>query len=270
MSTPIEKADQFLQENELDRIDFHETSYAWGFRENEPIIALIEGSDGGSVFQSVMGLYWASAEYIAKPWCLLLMVDNIPLPQMQMLEKLSKQYNIQQVSGETLLPIISSQLKKLTEILDEYIPENTSDPIKTLGESMRSWSAVKPVHEYTYHPEIEVGPLDLYRENGQLVPSRKTVPLIAASGEKRVEGILPRLMDIKNGLYFDTEHRNLPMVFRIRTGDEPMLVTRFEADKCNIVEATSFWSLHQDFKQTNRLAFIEPNTGDILFNCVRV
>ena len=33
MSTPIEKADQFLQENELDRIDFHETSYAWGFRE---------------------------------------------------------------------------------------------------------------------------------------------------------------------------------------------------------------------------------------------
>jgi hypothetical protein len=270
MSTPIEEADRFLLKNGLDKIDFNETSYAWGFRENEPIIALIQSIDGGEVFQSVMSLYWASAEYIAKPWCLLLVVDDLPPPQRQMLESLSKQYNIQQIENKELLHTVQNQLKRLTEILIEYIPEDSENPIKALGESMKGWRTEKPATEFNYGLNIEVGNLDLYRENDQLVPSRKTIPLTAASDETRIEGILPRLISNQNGLHFDTEHRNLPMVFRLTVGEKSELVMRFEADKSNIIEATSFWSLHQSFIHTNKLAFIEPNTGDILFNCVRV
>ena len=112
-----------------------------------------------------------------------------------------------------------------------------------------------------------MGNLDIYKEKGELVPSRKTIPLTASTGKTRIEGILPRLISIKDGLFFDTEHRNLPMVFKLILCDSSRLVLRYEADKGNIVEATSFWSLYQCFFSTGRLAFIELNTGDILFSC---
>ena len=111
--------------------------------------------------------------------------------------------------------------------------------------------------------------LEIYNENGELVPSRKTIPLTASSGKTRIEGVLPRLINIEAGLFFDTEHRNLPMVYQLSVGDSSRLVFRYEADKGNIVEASSFWRIYQCFLSTGRLAFIEPNTGDILFSCVR-
>ena len=142
-------------------------------------------------------------------------------------------------------------------------------PISALRKSIKQWREKKPVHEYSYMVEVETGNLDIYRENGELVPSRKTIPLTVSTGKARIEGILPRLISIKEGLFFDTEHRNLPMVFRLEIGVLSRLVFRYEADKGNIMEATSFWFFYQCFLSTGKLAFIEPNTGDILFSCVR-
>ena len=268
MSSPIESLDTLLQDNGLNQINFHGTDYAWGFREDEPIIALITKQPPELAFQSAMSLYWASADYISKPWCLLLDVE-IPPHQKGMLENLAIQYNIQQVDAEKLVNTAVTQLAKLGEILEAYIPENTDKPVKTLGESIKRWRSEKPFHEYNYKTDIQLGNLDVYKENGELVPSRKTIPLTATSGDNRIDGILPRLMDTDNGLFFDTEHRNLPMVFKIDTRKDEITL-RFEADKSNIIEATAFWGLQKAFTMTKGLAFIEPNTGDILFNCVGV
>ncbi len=268
MPSPVESLDTFLLDNGLTRINFHGTSHAWGFRDDEPIIALITEQPPGLAFQSAMSLYWASADYISKPWCLLIDAD-IPLHQKELLENLATQYNIQQVNGENLVDTASLQLQKLVEILREYIPKDSDKPIETLGKSIKSWRSEKPFYENSYKIDIQTGNLDIYKENDELVPSRKTIPLTLSSSDKRIEGILPRLISIENGLLFETEHRNLPMVYKIDTG-ENRLVMRFEADKSNIIEATAFWGLQISFTVTKRLAFIEPNTGDILFNCVGV
>ena len=268
MPAPFKEVEKYLQENGLDRIDFQGTDTAWGYRENEPIFAIIQSSDGGAAFQSAMSLYWAAAEYIMKPWCLFLLVDELAPHFLQMLENLRSQYNIQIIPSEDLLlDVVRKQLERLTTILDRYIPEDAENPSKALSESIRGWKEKKPASEYEHNVAIETGSLEVYKENGQLVPSRKTIPLTAVSGETRIDGILPRLVSIEDGLSFDTEHRNLPMVFRLHIGEEAKLVTRFEADKGNIMEATSFWSLHKEYTRTKKLAFIEPNTGDILFSC---
>lgn len=264
----VEELENYLISNGLTRIEFHGTDYAWGFRVNEPIIALITGQDAGMAFQSAMSLYWASADYISKPWCLLLDVANVPRHQRGMLDNLARQYNIQLVVEDELLKTAVEQLNLLVSLLDVYIPDDKS--LKALGGSIKSWRSEKPAHEYSYNIPVETGNLDVYKENDELKPSRKTIPLTAISGDIRIEGILPRLMSTGDGLFFDTEHRNLPMVFNLKIGTESVLVMRFEADKANIIEASAFWGLHQAFEASKRLAFIEPNTGDILFNCGRV
>ena len=268
MKPAVEELNSFLLGNGMKAIQFHGTDYAWGFREDEPIIALIVKSDGGEAFQAAMSVYWASAEYIAKPWCLFIIADVEP-HQRQLLESLAKQYNIETVLTENLLSKAKEQLRRFTRILDVYIPEYSKDQLISLGESIKRWRDEKPVKEHSFKVQVETGNLDIYKENGELVPSRKTIPLTAKSGDSSIEGILPRLMSVDGGLYFDTEHRNLPMVFKLRVSDSSSLVLRFETDKSNLTEATSFWGLFKDFTRTNRLAFIEPNTGDILFSCVR-
>ncbi|MCW4012776.1 MAG: hypothetical protein NWF07_07265 [Candidatus Bathyarchaeota archaeon] len=270
MPNPIEELEQYLQENGLTRTEFHGTTYAWGFRENEPIIAYINEKDPGLAFQSIMSLYWASADYITKPWCLLVEAENIPPHQKGMLDNLASQYNIQLVSEETLFSTARKQLDNLVGILNEYIPENSENPLKMLGESIKGWRQEKPAKEYSYKVKIETGNLDIYKENNELTPNRKTIPLTATSGNNRVESILPRLVEAGETLVFDTEHRNLPMVYKLIIGEDSRIITRFEADKGNIIEATGFWGLYHAFNASKRLAFIEPNTGDILFNCTRI
>jgi hypothetical protein len=171
------------------------------------------------------------------------------------------------VTENELAETASMQLSNLISILDVYVPEDKS--VTALGEVIRNWRTEKPVHEYSYDVAIETGNLNVYKENDELTPSRKTIPLTAQSGDIRIEGILPRLINVENGLFFDTEHRNLPIVFKLIISTESKLVTRFESDKSNIIEASAFWGLHQAFEALKRLAFIEPNTGDILFNCGR-
>ncbi len=268
MKPAVEDLNSFLLENGMKTIQFHGTDYAWGFREDEPVIALIAKSDGSEAFQVAMSVYWASAEYIAKPWCLFIITEFEP-HQRQMLENLAKQYNIETTSPDNLLSKTEEQLRRLTEILKVYIPEESENQLISLGESMKRWREEKPVKEHSFKVQVETGNLNIYKENGELVPSRKTAPLTAISGDSSIEGILLRLISIDYGLYFDTEHRNLPMVFKLSVSEASSLVLRFEADKSNLIEAASFWSLLKDFSSTNRLAFIEPNTGDILFSCER-
>ena len=270
MPNLIMELEQHLQENGLKRTEFQGTTYAWGFRENEPIIAYINEKDPGLAFQSIMSLYWASADYVTKPWCLLVEAENIHPHQRGMLDNLASQYNIQQVSENTILDTVTEQLDYLVSVLKEYIPEKTESPLKALGESIKNWRQEKPVKEYSYKVKIETGNLDIYKENNELTPNRKSIPLTATSGNNRVESILPRLVEAEKHLVFDTEHRNLPMVYKLIIGETSTLVTRFEADKGNIIEATGFWGLYHAFNESKRLAFIEPNTGDILFECTRI
>ena len=268
MISAVEELNSFLMGNGMEAISFHGTDYAWGFREDEPVIALIVKRDGSEAFQAAMSVYWASAEYIAKPWCLFIIADLEPHHR-QMIENLARQYNIETKSPENLLSKTEIQLEKLTEILEAYIPEDSENQLLSLGDSIKRWREKKPVKERSFNIQVETGNLDVYRENGELVSSRKTIPLTTKSGDSSIEGVLPRLISVDEGLYFDTEHRNLPMVFKLRVSEASTLVLRFEADKSNLIEATSFWSLFKKFTSMNRLAFIEPNTGDILFSCKR-
>jgi hypothetical protein len=268
MDSQITAVDEFLRKQGLERIEFHGTDYSWGFRENEPVIALIAKGDGGAAFQAAMSLYWASAEYIVKPWCLFISVEDIAPHHRQMIENLSRQFNINMVPIDVLFESVEEQLDDLVKILEAYVPEGSIEPFIDLGKSVRSWGEEKPANEYSYNVTIEVGNLDVYKEGDELTPSRKTIPLTVTAGETKIDGVLPRLVKVDDsGCFFDTEHRNLPMVFRLFIGDSSRLVLRFEADKCNMIEATSFWSLYHGFLRTGRLAFIEPNTGDILFSC---
>lgn len=265
MESPITKTDRFLTENGLEKIHFHGTSHAWGYRENEPVIAVISDVDGDTAFQQAMSLYWGSAEYIPKPWCLFIIVDMAP-HHGQMLENLAKQYNIHKIPVENLPEATKKEIENLQSLLKQYIPKDTNNPATALAESIKNWKTEKPSHEQKYKVKIETGNLEAYKENGRLAPSRKTIPLTVQSGDARIDGILPRLVDAGDGLVFDTEHRNLPMVYKLWIGECSELLLRFEADKGNIVEAASFWAVYQSFTRTKKLAFIEQNTGDILFS----
>ena len=269
MPNDIKPIESLLLKNGLERIEFNGADYSWGFRENEPIISILFSQNDGTTYQKAMSLYWAAADYVSKPWCLFITIDHLAQSHMDLLINISKQYNIRLTKRNELLSSISIQLFTFTSILLEYIPPGSVNPLKELGESIKRWKEDKPVKEYNYEVNIKTGNLDVYKENETLASSRITIPLMVTANETRIEGILPRLVNVDNGLLFDTEHRNLPMVFRIKIGDTSELTLRFEADKSNMNEATIFWSLYQEFMRTNRLLFIEPNTGDTLFNCLR-
>lgn len=266
MPSHIEEIDAYLQEKGMDRVEFHGIDQSWGFREGEPIIGVIGRRE--SAFQAAMSLYWASADFITKPWCLLLVDSGLHDQQKAMLDNLSRQHNIRMVSEDRLFTVIESQLDWLVKVLDVYIEYN-ENPINSLGESMKKWRTDKPAHEHSFRVDTETGKLDVYMENGELSPGRKTIPLTVTSDDARIEGVLPRLVSTENGLLFDTEHRNLPVVFKLQVAEDSELVMRFEADKSNIIEATVFWGLFNSFTVKNKLAFIAPNTGDTLFSCWR-
>ncbi|MBD3173467.1 hypothetical protein GF326_13480 [Candidatus Bathyarchaeota archaeon] len=263
MQDHIKEINSYLLHRGFEPLEYSVLDYAWGWRPEEPVIALIETAS----FQSAMNLYWSSAEYITKPWCLLINGDKVPSHQQILLEKLSRQYNIHSVNPEEYLPSVKQQLTRLVKILDTYIPDGSRNPLMDLGDSVKTWREMKPVNEYKYSVEIETGNLDAYKVDGELVPSRKTIPLTIRSNRAIIEGVLPRLVDTIPYPLFDTEHRNLPMVLRLRLGDRSQLSLRFEADKSNLLEATSFWRLHGEFIDTGKIEILENNTGKILFSC---
>ena len=88
---------EYLTSNGLEIIPFHGADQAWGYRENEPVFAFIsDPSDGSMVFQNAMSLYWATAEYISRPWCLFMITGAQMMPHYrQMMENLAAQYNIE-------------------------------------------------------------------------------------------------------------------------------------------------------------------------------
>ena len=130
---------------------------------------------------------------------------------------------------------------------------------------MRLWKAEKPFQEDVIPVEVNLGNLFIYEENGRLAPNRTTVPLTAVSGDATLEGILPRLIQTEPYLVFFTEHRNLPIVFKLELGVDPKLTVRFEADKGNLIEATSFESLVTAIKSTGEISFDNPNSGERVF-----
>ncbi len=260
---------EYLTNNGLQLIPFHSADQAWGYRENEPVLAFInDPTDGTMGFQNAMNMYWATAEYISKPWCLFMVTGEPMMPhQKGMLENLTVQYNIQlheKPSEDDVRIGVKAQLDKLVSIMHRYIPEGASNPSKALGDSMKGWKDEKPALEDVFEVNVSLGDLSIYEENGELVPSRTTVPLTVTSGDVEIEGMLPRLIQ-SNPLIFYTEHRNLPTVFTIDLGKNTF-TARFEADKGNLIEATSYESMMNCFKSDGELSFIDPNTGETVFN----
>ena len=79
MSLPSDEIHAYLTSNGLEVIRFQGADLSYGYRENEPAFAFIhDEGDGSMAFQKAMGLYWATAEYISKPWCLV-MVTALPM-----------------------------------------------------------------------------------------------------------------------------------------------------------------------------------------------
>jgi len=260
----------YLTSNGLELIPFQGADTAYGYRENEPVFAFIhDPGDGSMAFHKAMGLYWATAEYISKPWCLIMVTEVPMMPHnKQMLDNLGTQYNIRLLETPqdgAVLDITTEQLNHLTYLLQRYIDPNASNPSVSLGKSFRAWKADKPVLEDVIPVEIEPRAVSIYEENGLMVPNRTTVPLAVTSGAAELEGVLLRLVQSEPHLIFYTEHRNLPSVFRLDLGDQT-LTMRFEADKANIIEATSFESLVMAFQLKREIKFIDQNSGQTVFN----
>jgi hypothetical protein len=256
----------YMTSSGLELIPFHGVDQAWGYRENEPVFAFIsDPADGSMVFQNAMSLYWATAEYISRPWCLFMITGAPMMPHHRlMLENLAVEYNIvilESSKQDELLGLVKAQLASLTSIMHRYIESGAEKA--SLGESIREWKEQKPVLEEVTKVEVKIGDLTQYEQNGRLVPSRTTMPLTIQSGDSSIEGILPRLMK-SEPLVFYTEHRNLPIVFNLDLG-EGTFTTRFEADKGNLIEASSYESLMTDFKRTGEISFTDQNTGETVF-----
>jgi hypothetical protein len=271
MALPSEEIHAYLTSNGLELISFRGPDMAYGYRENEPVFAFIhDGGDGSMAFHKAMGLYWATAEYISKPWCLV-MVTELPMMShnMEILDNLGAQYNIRLLETPqdgAIIEVVTEQLSHLASIMHRYIDPNASNASTSLGKSIRKWKAEKPVLEDMTPVEVEQGGLSVYEENGKMTPNRTTVPLTVTSEEAEIQGVLPRLVQSEPHLVFYTEHRNLPAVFRLDLGDVQTLTMRFEADKANIIEATSFESLVTAFKSKREITFSDPNSGQIVFN----
>lgn len=271
MALPSEEIQTYLTSNGLELISFQGADMAYGYRENEPVFAFIQdGGDGSTAFHKAMGLYWATAEYISKPWCLIMPTAQPMMPHnRQMLDNLGTQYNIQLLEtpqNGAILEVVTKQLNHLTSVMYRYIDPNASNPSKSLRDSINAWKSDKPALEDVFQVEIKHGDLSIYTENGKMVPNRTTVPLTATSGETTIEGVLPRLVQSEPHLVFYTEHRNLPSVFKLDLGDEETLSMRFEADKANLIEATSFESLVTAFKDKQVITFSDPNSGLTVFD----
>ncbi len=269
MISPTGELVDYLKSNGLDLIPFQGSDQAWGYREHEPVFAFIsDPADGSMVFQNAMSLYWATAEYISKPWCLFMITGAPMLPHhKQMLSNLGTQYNIhllESPSDAQLIKVVKEQLTRLTNIMARYFSTNTANPSTTFGNSIREWKQEKPVLEEVTKVNIKLGDLSQYMVDGKLALSRTTVPLSVQSGDAEIEGILPRLVKV-DPLVFYTEHRNLPIVFTIDTG-ENTITTRFEADKANLIEATSYESLISAFKRKGEISFTDQNTGSSVFD----
>lgn len=263
------RIDEYLSSNGLMKIAFHVVDQAWGYREKEPVFAFINApADGSMSFQNALSLYWATAEYISRPWCLI-MTTEAPMMShhKQMLDNLGFQYRIlvHETPSETQLhESVKSQLSELTQVMNRYIDPEDKNPSLSLGESIRGWRTQKPVFEEEYKVDIKLGDLSQYEVNGVLAPSRTTVPLTVQSGPHFVEGILLRLIQT-DPLVFYTEHRNLPIVLRVDIG-EKTFTTRFEVDKSNLIEASSYESLMTAFKSREGISFIDQNTGKNVFD----
>jgi len=258
---------EYLTNNGLELIPFHGVVQAWGYRENEPVFAFIsDPSDGSMVFQTAMSLYWATAEYISRPWCLFIETGSPMIPHhRQMLDNLATQYNIQILESEDdMLDLVKTQLTNLTSIMHRYIKPEAENPSRSFSESIRVWKDQKPVLEEVTSVKVEIDDLSQYEVDGKLVPSRTTVPLTVQAGESSIEGILPRLLQAEP-LVLYTEHRNLPIVFNLDLS-ENTFTARFEADKGNLIEASSYESLITAFKSTGEISFTDQNTGKLVFN----
>ena len=197
MSLPVDEISGFLTSNGLEMIPFQGADSAYGYRENEPVFAFIaDQGDGSMAFQNAMNLYWATAEYISKPWCLIMVTGTPMMPHnRQMLDNLSTQFNIRLIEGPQegeVLEEVTSQLDDLTAIMHRYVGD-VSNKSASLGGSMRLWKHEKPFLEDVIPVEVKLGDLSIYEENGQFTPNMTTVPLTAVSGEAEIYGILPRL-----------------------------------------------------------------------------
>lgn len=268
MISPNGELVEYLKSNGLELIPFQGTDQAWGYREHEPVFAFIsDPSDGSMAFQNAMSLYWATAEYISKPWCLFMITGAPMMPHhKQMLSNLGTQYNIhllESPSDGLLFGAVKEQLIELTNIMNRYI-QSDSDSSSSLGKSMRGWKQEKPTLEETTPVNIKIGDLSQYTVDGKLALSRTTVPLSVQSGDSVIEGILPRIIQVEP-LIFYTEHRNLPIVFTINA-EESTFTSRFEADKANLIEATSYESLISAFKRKGEISFTDQNTGSSVFD----
>ena len=269
MTLPVDEISDYLTSNGLELIPFQGADSAYGYRENEPVFAFIaDQGDGSMAFHKAMNLYWATAEYISKPWCLIMVTGTPMMPHnRQMLNNLSTQYNIRLIEEprkDEVMAEVRSQLDNITSLMHRYAGD-VSDQSASLGRSMRLWKAEKPFLEDVFSVEVNLGNLFIYEENGRLAPNRTTVPLTAVSGDAMIEGILPRLVQTEPYLVFFTEHRNLPIVFKLELGEDPKLTVRFEADKGNLIEATSFESLVTAIKSTGEISFDNPNSGERVF-----
>lgn len=252
---------------------------SWCLRENEPVFTfIIDDQDGSRGYRETINKFWATADYIAKPWShhLILTHENLRKDQENMITALSSQFNIRvhsPVNLDQLRETLIIQVKEVAGLLKRYVMEEPS--IHGLKPGIEKWRTSKPrtdiKYKMTRHSSLET--LEIYKETAEFTQSRKTPPLTAESNGAEMESILLRLVDVKDtALRFDTEHRNLPVFLELNIdtmNKKTLMFMGFEADKSNISQALSFERFVQNLDQTGKMKLVEPNTGTVVFDFIQ-
>ena len=217
---------------------------AWLIREDEPVFTFIlDDGDGGRGFLETLGLYWGSADYMAKPlFHYLVLVGGALNPEHRdMLVSISTQYRVRvlmEPSTTELGSLVEEDVARLSRVMSRY----SDGSLPSLVRSIRGWGETKPRFRQSLVCGAVYDPADLavFSEGGSLGPSRRTVPCILEARGVALESVLPRLVEAGGALRFSTEHRNLPVVLEFTLGPESSLTLGYEAEKGNLFQAFEF------------------------------
>jgi hypothetical protein len=252
-------------------IEIGEGSLTWFFREGEPIVTfLMEPEDSFKLVEESMNLFWTPDTNINKPWCLICILTGgkFEPSHRDTFQSLSSEFRVGlfDIDNISLLDeFIDEQVSILIQILGRYSPYRT---LNSLCQSIKRWKEGDQSTLIRFKANVisNESYLAILKTGHNLI--RSTPPMtIEDSNGIIYEGILPRLMEEKNDVYFfSTEHRNLPfkLSFTIE-GNESSIELCFEPDKGNVLQAITFEQVLEAIK-VDRGFKLKDLDGGTLFN----
>ena len=218
---------------------------AWLIRDGEPVFTFIlNDGDGGRGFMETLGLYWGSADNVAKPLYhfLVLAGGALNAEHRAMMASLASQYRVTvlvEPSAQELKGLVDAKVANLVGVMGRYC----DGTVASLRRSVAAWADERPRVRACFHCESEYdsGGLHVFGEGGSLQPSRRAVPCILEASGVTIESVLLRLVEAGGSLRFSSEHRNLPVTVDFTLGEgDSLLSLLYEPEKGNLAQAYEF------------------------------